>query len=136
MIFHSVQNSGHLSCKYGHFWGGGGVICISFLWPPSPTKIGKLVLWSQKMRNVLERMQKRFYNFVFIFSFKKMLIVSFWTLWDFSIKIWDEKFSFDSILLAIRWKCISGDYKRRKKKLLKIMSKKISTTFFQLHFFF
>ena len=30
IIFHSLQHSGHLSCKYGHFWGGVGVHTVNW----------------------------------------------------------------------------------------------------------
>ena len=44
--------------------------CESFLEnaDPSPSKVTKFSVWSQKIRNVLKRMQKQFSNFFFRFK--------------------------------------------------------------------
>ena len=58
-------------------------------------KVSKLSFWSQKMRNVLKRMQKTIFRFIIIFSFRKIFSSSFWNIKEiFRLKMVDEKFGF------------------------------------------
>ena len=60
--------------------------------------VAELAFWSQKMLNVLKRMQKQFFFNIFVQSkFQKFL-----ELTDFSTNIFDEKFGMTPILLATK----------------------------------
>ena len=84
-----------------------------------PLKSGQIEFWYQKMRKVLKRMQKNSdlkKKFIYQILFSSLDKSASTKIWNFSIKVSDEIFSFAPILMKLFLDTFQNILRKRKKK--------------------